>query len=216
MLCCPRSVSLCRMQLPEARFDLPLRRGLGTEGQSWLRGHGCGLGAEGLRAPNPASPRMRTPVECDLGARNPQQSSRAQGSRGSPAQLRPMESGVPGAKTDSVAFLSGGELGLCFAARGVFPFAECSSRELVMCRGCDGGSALSGRAGSGGMAGTWAQKAFARPILFPHEGVPMGSVIRVPETPSKAAGPRDPGAAQPRIALWRAQGLGGKRLALLS
>ena len=104
-------------------------------------------------------------------------------------------------KTDSIAFLSGGELGLCFAARGVFPFAECSSRELVMCRGCDGGSALSGRAGSGGMAGTWAQKAFARPILFPHEGVPMGSVIRVPETPSKAAGPRDPGAAQPRIAL---------------
>ena len=123
---------------------------------------------------------------------------------------------MPGAKTDSVAFLSGGELGLCFAARGVFPFAECSSRELVMCRGCDGGSALSGRAGSGGMAGTWAQKAFARPILFPHEGVPMGSVIRVPETPSKAAGPRDPWAAQPRIALWRAQGLGGKRLALLS
>ena len=60
------------------------------------------------------------------------------------------------------------------------------------------------------MAGAWAQKAFARPILFPHEGVPMGSVIRVPETPSKAAGPRDPGAAQPRIALWRAQGLGGK------
>ena len=213
---CPRRVSLCRMQLPEARFDLPLRRGLGTERQSWLRWHGCGLGAEGLRAPNPASPRMRTPVECDLGARNPQQSSRAQGSRGSPAQLRPMESGVPGAKTDSVAFLSGGELGLCFAARGVFPFAECSSRELVMCRGCDGGSALSGRAGSGGMAGTWAQKAFARPILFPHEGVPMGSVIRVPETPSKAAGPRDPGAAQLSFALWRAEGRGQKRIALLS
>ena len=38
----------------------------------------------------------------------------------------------------------------------------------------------------------------------------MGSVIRVPETPSKAAGPRDPGAAQLSFALWRAQGLGGK------
>ena len=164
-MCCPRRVSLCRMQLPEARFDLPLRRGLGTERQSWLRWHGCGLGAEGLRAPNPASPRMRTPVECDLGARNPQQSSRAQGSRGSPAQLRPMESGVPGAKTDSVAFLSGGELGLCFAARGVFPFAECSSQKLVLGRSCHGSSALSGRAGSGGMAGTWAQKPFAHPIL---------------------------------------------------
>ena len=216
MLCCPRSVSLCRMQFPGARYVPWLRRGLGAERPSWIRGHGRDLGAEGLRAPNPVSPRRRTRGQCDSGAGKPQQSSRAQGSRGSPAQLRPMESGVPGAKMDSVAFLSGGELGLCFAARGVFPFAECSSRELVMCRGCDGGSALSGRAGSGGMAGTWAQKAFARPILFPHEGEPVGSVIRVPESPSKAAGPRDPGAAQPRIALWRAQGLGGKRLALLS
>ena len=213
---CPRRVSLCRMQLPEARFDLPLRRGLGTERQSWLRWHGCGLGAEGLRAPNPASPRMRTPVECDLGARNPQQSSRAQGSRGSPAQLRPMESGVPGAKMDSVAFLSGGELGLCLAARGVFPFAECSSPKLDLGRRCDGASALSGRAGSGCMAVVWAQKAFARPILLPHEGEPVGSVIRVPETPSKAAGPRDPGAAQLSFARWRGEGRTRKRIALLS
>ena len=215
-MCCPRRVSLCRMQLPEARFDLPLRRGLGTERQSWLRWHGCGLGAEGLRAPNPASPRMRTPVECDLGARNPQQSSRAQGSRGSPAQLRPMESGVPGAKTDSVAFLSGGELGLCFAARGVFPFAECSSQKLVLGRRCDGGSALSGRAGSGGLAGTWAQKAFTRPILLPKEGEPVGSGFRALETPSKAAGPREPGAAQLSFALWRAEGRRRKQLVLIS
>ena len=123
---------------------------------------------------------------------------------------------MPGAKTDSVAFLSGGELGLCFAARGVFPFAECSSPKLDLGRRCDGASALSGRAGSGGMAGAWAQKAFARPILFPHEGVPMGSVIRVPETPSKAAGPRDPGAAQLSFALWRGEGRARKRIALLS
>ena len=164
-MCCPRRVSLCRMQLPEARFDLPLRRGLGTERQSWLRWHGCGLGAEGLRAPNPASPRMRTPVECDLGARNPQQSSRAQGSRGSPAQLRPMERGGPGAKTDSIAFLSGGTLGLWFAAPAEFHFAECSTQKLILGNRCDGASELSGRAGSGGMAGAWAQEVFARPIL---------------------------------------------------
>ena len=193
MVCCPRRVSLCRMQFPEARYVPSLRRGLGTERQSWLRWHGCGLGAEGLRAPNPASPRMRTPVECDLGARNPQQSSRAQGSRGSPAQLRPMESGVPGAKTDSVAFLSGGELGLCFAARGVFPFAECSSRELVMCLGCDGGSALSGRAGSGGMAGAWAQEAFARPILHSPRRRTRGECVSGsgdPQESSRAQGSR--------------------------
>ena len=75
---------------------------------------------------------------------------------------------------------------------------------------------MSGRAGSVGMAGTRAQTAFALPILLPHEGEPVWSVIRVQETPSKAAGPREPGAAQPRIALGRAQGLGRKQLALLS
>ena len=81
---------------------------------------------------------------------------------------------------------------------------------------CDGASALSGRAGSGCMAVVWAQKAFARPILLPHEGEPVGSVIRVPESPSKAAGPRDPGAAQLSFALWRGEGRARKRIALLS
>ena len=104
----PRRVSLCRMQLPEARFEPSVRRGLGAERPSWLRGHGWGLGADGLRAPTPASPRRRTRVECDSGAGNSQQSSRAQGSRGSPAQLRHMESGGPVSKTDRGAFLSGG------------------------------------------------------------------------------------------------------------
>ena len=216
MVCCPSRVSLCRMQLSEAHFGQSVRRGLGAEWPSWLRGHGWDQGADGLRAPNPASPRRRTRVECDSGAGNPQQSSRAQGSRGSPAQLRPMESGGPVSKTDSGAFLSGGALGLWFAARGEFPFAECSCQKIVWGRRCDGASALSSRAGSGGMAGAWAQKAFARPILLPHEGEPVGSGFRAPETPSKAAGPREPGAAPPRFALWRAEGRGRKRLALLS
>ena len=109
-------------------------------------------------------------MECDSGAGNPQQSSRAQGSRGSPAQLRPMESGGPVSKTDSGAFLSGGALELWFAARGEFPFAGCSCQKIVWGRRCDGASALSGPAGSGGMAGAWAQKAFPRPIMIAHEG----------------------------------------------
>ena len=123
-----------------------------------------------------------------------------------------MESGGPGAKMDSVAFLRGGALGLWFAARGVFRFAECSSQKLVLGSRCNGASALSGRAGSGGMAGAVAQKAFARPILLPHEGEPVRSGLRAPETPSKAAGPRVPGAAQPRFALWRAEGRGKNSL----
>ena len=175
-----------------------------------------GLGAEGLRAPNTASPPRRTRGEWVSVAGDPQQSSRAQGARGSRAPLCPQESEGPGAKTASVAFLSRGALAMLFAARGDFPFAECSGQKLVLGRRCDGTSALSGRAGSGGMAGAWAQKAFARPILLPHQGEPLGSGFRAPESPSKAVGPREPRAAPPRFALWRAEGRGLKGLALLS
>ena len=206
VVCCPRRVSLCRMQLPEDCLGPSVRRGLGAERPSWLRGHGWGLGAEGLRAPNTASPPRRTRGEWVSVAGDPQQSSRAQGARGSRAQLRPMESGGPGAKTACVDFLRRGKLRLWWAAQGEFPFAGCSSQKLVLGLRWEGASALCSRAGSGGMAGAWAHKAFAHPILFPHQGVPMGSVIRVPETPSKAAGPRDPGVAQLSCALWRAVG----------
>ena len=213
---CPRRLSLCRMQLPEASFGPSVRRGLGDQRPSWLRGHGCGVDPKGLRVPNPASPPRRTRGEWVSGSGDPQQSSRAQGARGSPARLWPRESRGEGAKTACVALLSRGAIGLLLAARGDFPFAQCSCQKLVLGRRCHGASAQSGRAGSGGMAGIWAKKDLARPILLAHEGEPVWSVIRVPETPSKAAGPRDPWAAQPRIALWRAQFPGRKRFALLS
>ena len=213
---CPRRLSLCTMQLPEAPFGPSVPWGLGAERPSWLRRHGCGLGAEGLRAPNPASPSRRTRGEWVSGIGDPQQSSRAQGARGSPAPLGPLESRGRGAKTACVAFLSRGALGLLLAAPGDFPFAQCSCQKLVLGRRCDGASALSGRAGTGGMAGDWAQNFFARPILPPHEGELMGTRFRAPETPSKAAGTREPGAAPPRFALWRVEGGGRKRLALLS
>ena len=196
------------MQLPEARFGPSVRRGLGAERPSWLRGHGWGLGAEGLCAPNPASPGWRTRKEWVWGARHHQQSSRAQGAKGSPSPLCPLESRGPGSKRACVAFLSQGAMGLLFAARGDFPFAECSCQKLVLGRRCYRASALSSRAGSGDMAGAWAQKAFARPILLPQQGEPLGSGFQWPETPSKAAGPREPGAAPPSFALWRAEGGG--------
>ena len=119
-------------------------------------------------------------------------------------------------ETACVEFLHRGKVRLWFAAGGEFPFAGCSSKKLVLGCHCDRTSALSGRAGSGGMAGAWAQTAFARPILLPHEGEPVWSVIRVQETPSKAAGPRDPGVAQLSCALWRAEGQCRKRIAGLS
>ena len=188
-------VSLCRMQHREARFGPSLGRGLGAERPSWLRGHGWGLGAEGLRAPNPASPRRRTRAEWDSGAGDPQQISRAQGARGSPAPLCPMESGGPGVKRACVDILRGVTARLWFAAQGECPFAECSSQNLALGRRCEGASALSGQAGSGGMAGGSAQKPFPHPILLPHEREPVGIGFPAPETTSKAAGPRDPGAA---------------------
>ena len=204
------------MQLPESRFGPSLRRGLGPERPSWLRGHGWGLGAEGLRGPSLACPRRRTRGEWVSGAEDPQQSSRAQGARGSPAPLCPMESGGPGGKRACVDILRGVTARLWFAAQGECPLAECNSQNLALGCRCEGASALSGRAGSGGMAGGWVQKALAHPILLPHEGEPVGIGFRVLESHSKASGPREPGATWPRFALWRAQGRGRKGLALLS
>ena len=152
------------------------------------------------------------------GFRAPDNPSKAEGPRepGQPSPGSPYGERGPGAKTACAAFLSRGALGLWFAALGEFPFAGCSSQKLVLGRRCEGASALSRRAGSGGMAGDWAQKAFAHPILLPRQGETVRSGFRASETPSKAAGPREPGAAPPRFALWRAEGRGRKRLALLS
>ena len=195
VVCCWKRVSLCRMQLPEARHGPSLRRGLGAERPSWLRGHGRGLGLEGLSTPNPACPRRRTCVECDSGAGNPQQSSRAQGARGSPAPLCPMENGRTGVKTACVDILRGVTVRLWSAAQGECPFAECSSQNLALGRRGEGASVLNGQAGSVGMAWGRVQKPFAHPILLPHEGEPVGFGFRVLESRSKAAGPRDQGAA---------------------
>ena len=215
VVCCPRRVSLCRMQLPEDCLGPSVRRGLGAERPSWLRGHGWGLGAEGFARPI-LLPHEGEPV--GSGFRAPETPSKAAGPR-EPGQPRP---GSPygeqraGGENGLRCFLDPRRVGLWFAARGDFPFAECSCQKLVWGRRCDGASALSGRAGTGGMAGDWAQNFFARPILPPHEGELMGTRFRALETPSNAAGPREPGAAQPRFGLWRAWGRGRKRLALLS
>ena len=125
VVCCPRRVSLCRMQLPEARFGLPLRQDVDAERPSWLRGHGWGLGAEGFARPI-LLPHEGEPV--GSGFRAPETPSKAAGPRelgqtspGSPYGFR-----GPGAKKACVAFSIRGALGLWFAARGEFPFAECS------------------------------------------------------------------------------------------
>ena len=142
-------------------------------------------------------PAKENPWGVGFGHRRPPAKQQGPGSQGQPRPTLPSGEPRARAKTACIAFLSRGALGLLLAARGDFPFAQCSCQKLVLGLRCDGASALSGRAGSGGMVGAWAQKVFARPILLPHEGEPVGSGFRAPDSPSNAAGPREPGQPSP-------------------
>ena len=66
-----------------------------------------------------------------------------------------------------------------------------------------------------GFAGASVQKAFSCQHLFLHEGEHGWSGMKAQETTSKAAGPREPQAAQTLFGLWRPGGRGRKRLAFL-
>ena len=130
VVCCPRRVSLCRMQLPEDCLGPSVRRGLGAARPSWLRGRGCGLGTEGLGPPNPASPRRRTRGEWVSGTGDPQQSSRAQGGWADQPRFTLWRAGVRGRKR--LALLSRSEARWdCGLLPEEFPFAECSWQKYV-------------------------------------------------------------------------------------
>ena len=136
------------------------------------------------------------------GFRAPKTPSKAAGPRepGQPSPGFPMESGGPGAKTACVAFSIRGALGLWFAARGEFPFAECSCQKFVYGRRFEGASALSGGDGSGGMAGAWAQKALRVQSCFPTKENLMGVGFGRQRPPAKQQGPgsqRQPSPALP-------------------
>ena len=60
--------------------------------------------------------------------------------------------------------------------------------------------------GSGGIAGACTQKAFSSELLLVHEGKNVWSGVKAQETNSKAAGPREPEAAQTLFGLWRPEG----------
>ena len=190
------------------------------DGASALCGRGCSGSMDGAMAQKAFRSPILLPHEggtvCS-GFRAPETPSKAAGPHepGKPNPALPYGERRPGAEMAYVFFWIRGAFGLWFDARGEFPFAECSSQKLALGRRCDGASALSVLDGSGELAGAWAQMAFVCPILLP-QGEPVGSRFQPPETPSKAAGPREPGAAQPRFALWRAWCRGRKRLALLS
>ena len=138
VVCCPRRVSLCRMQLPEARLGPSVRRGLGAERPSWLRGHGWGLGTEGLRAPNPASPRRRTRGEWVSDTGDPQQSSRAQGAWADQPRFAIWRGGCRGRKR--LAFLSRSEArwGCGLLPEESFPLQNAAARSSFGAVGATG------------------------------------------------------------------------------
>ena len=70
----------------------------------------------------------------------------------------------------------------------------------------DGASGLISLAGSGRIAGACVQKAFSALLLFRHEGEHIWSGFKAQETSRKAAGPREPEAAQTLFGLWRPEG----------
>ena len=123
VVCCPRRVSLCRMQLSEARLGPSVRRDLGADRPSWLRGLGWGLGAEGFRAPNPASPRRKTRGEWVSATETP---SKAAGPREPGAALPALPYGERGA---------GAEKGLrCFLDSRRVGAVVCCPRRVSLCR----------------------------------------------------------------------------------
>ena len=154
----------------------------------------------GPRRPSRAQscfPAKENPWGVGFGHRRPPAQQQGLGSQGQPCTAWPSGERRAGTKTAYVAFLSRGALGLLLAAGGDFPFAKCSCQKLVLGRRFHEAAAQSGRAGSGGMAAAWAQKALARPILLPRQGEHVGSGFPEPETPSKAAVPRVSGQPAP-------------------
>ena len=147
--------------------------------------------------------------------RRPPAKQQGPGSRGSPGPVRPMESRGPGAKTACVALWIRGALGLWFAAGGVFPFAECSSQKLVLGLRCNGASALSGRAGSRGMAGAGRRRPSRAQSCFPTKENPWGVGFGHRRPPAKQQGSGSRGRPGP-VRPMESGGRGRKRLALLS
>ena len=160
-------------------------------------------------------PRKGEYIGCGFQAPETPSKERAQGARGRSSPLFRTSSGGLAAKTACVAFLSKGAVGLVCAPQGAFPvpLQTAGPSNSVGAFGELGPWCGVAQLHLGCIAGAWAKKAYARSILLPHKGEHVGRVILAPKTPCKAAGLRDPGAAQHRFAGLRAGGWVRKRLA---
>ena len=151
-------------------------------------GHSWGLGAEGLRAPNPASPRRRTRGEWVSGTGEPQQSSRAQGAGAAQPRFALWRAGGRGRKRLALLSRSEARWGCGLLPEESFPLQNAAVRSSF-------GASVRRDLGAeqpswlGGLPGAWAQKAFPRPIQLPHEGEPVGSGFRARGPAAKQQGP---------------------------
>ena len=215
VVCGQKRVSLYRMQLPEARFGPLLRRGLSTDQRSWLRGYGLGLGAEGLRTTNPASPRRRNHVECVSGAGEPSK-QQGPGSQGQPSLALPYGERRAWGEGSFRCFPEPRRVGavvFCLKRVSLCRMQLPEARFGSPLRWGLGTERLSWLRGHGWGLG-------AEGLLAPNPAYPRrrsrGEWVSGTGDTQQTAGPRDPGAAEPRFALWRAEGRGRKRIALLS
>ena len=134
----PLESEVVRGELPEDGLGPLVRRGLGSAQPSWLSGHGWGLGAEGLRAPNPASPRRRTRGEWVSGTGDPQQSSRAQGAGAAQPRFALWREGVRGRKRLALLSRSEARWGCGLLPEESFPLQNAADRRLFRAVGATG------------------------------------------------------------------------------
>ena len=194
--CCLRRLSLCRMQPPEARFGSSVRPGLALSGQAGSGSMAAAWAQKAFARPI-LLPRQGEPV--GSGFRAPETPSKATGPRQPwpPIPGSPYGDGGAGAENGLRCFLDPRRVGAVVCCPGEFPFAECSCQKIVWGRRYDGASALIGPAGSGGMAGAWAQKASLAQSCFPTKNNTWGVGFGHRRPPAKQQGPGSRGRPVP-------------------
>ena len=183
-----------------------VRWGLGAEVPSWLWGDSWGLRPEGIFQPTPACPRRGTRLEWISSSVDHQQSSRAQGARGSPDPIWPMETQWLGVEKGQRCFAEQRRIGavVCSPTRVKVSRMQLPARSLE--RSLRYGLGAEVPSYLCGIHGAYAQKAFSCQVLLLHEGEHVWSGLQAHDTTTKAAGAREPEAAQTLFGLWRPEG----------
>ena len=164
---------------------------------AWLR-----RGPRRLSRAQSCFPAKENPSGVGFGRRRPPANQQGPGCQRQPSPALPEVQRRPRCENGLHCFPEQWRGAADVAPRGAFPvpLQTAVPRTSVGAVGEPGPRCCAAHLGSGGIDGAWAKKAFACPVLLPQEGEHFGGGFQAPETPSKAAGPRAPGAAPPRYA----------------